>query len=148
MRLPRGEDRDLGPLVGEAHRDVHPETLRHRVERGGEVVTPHAALVHVELDPLEEDAGLVIGVLLGVQDVAARIEDELRDPVDEARLVATGDQQDRGRGAQRLPFRMRRTIRMTTSPPVTPMTARPCGDWARCFKLCLTFSAMRLGLVW
>ena len=48
----------------------------------------------VELDPLEEDAGFGVDVLLGVQDVAAHGEHELGHRVDESGLVGTGQQED------------------------------------------------------
>ena len=96
VRLRRGEDRDPRPVVGEAHLRVHAEALRRPARtRRRCVATSRSAPRQLELDPLEEDAGLAVGVLLGVHDVAAAVEDELRDRVDEAGLVGTGEQQDR-----------------------------------------------------
>ncbi len=53
--------------------------------------------VEPELDALEEDAFLDVGVLIGVHDVAAVAEDELRDRRHEPRLVRAREQQRRSR---------------------------------------------------
>jgi hypothetical protein len=79
--FPRGEHGDAGPLVGEAHPDVHAEPGRHRAERVGNLVPADPRGRQVELDPLEEHAFLTVDVLLGVSDVSADVENELRHAV-------------------------------------------------------------------
>jgi hypothetical protein len=53
-------------------------------------------LVEVELDALEEDACLVVDVLLGVQDVSADRQDEFGDRVDDPGAIRARQEQDSG----------------------------------------------------
>src|SRR5205085_379864 len=74
------------------HRPVHREPLgewRERVGDAGQLG------VHVELDALQEQAGFGVGVLIGLDDVAAPLRDEGADTGDDARLVGAL-QEERG----------------------------------------------------
>ena len=50
----------------------------------------------IELDAHQEEAGLFVGVLVGVQDVAAVAVDEVGDGGDFAFAVGAGDEEDGG----------------------------------------------------
>ena len=90
MALLRGEDRDTWTRIEIVQRPVHRIVRRERGERLGECV---AARVGVELDALQEQPGFGIGVLIGFEDVAARVRDERADARDDARPVGALEQQ-------------------------------------------------------
>ena len=94
-------DRDAWHFVGERELGLHREARRELVEHARDVVARDREAVEPELDPLEEDAFLDVGVLIGVHDVATVAEDEVRDRRHEPRLVRAREQQ-RGSGAHRL----------------------------------------------
>ena len=85
VRLAGGEDGDAGHVVAERDADVHAEVGGDRGEGRGDLVAGQREAVEVELDPLEEDAGGGVGVLVGVEDVAAVGGDEVGDGRDEPR---------------------------------------------------------------
>jgi hypothetical protein len=143
VRLAGGKDCDPRPVTGELHLGVHAEPGGERRECRAKIRPGRCRLGQVELDPLEENTGLAVGVLLGVQDVTADVQDELGNRVNETRLISARDEQDRG--SQR--FLTRLMISRTTSAPAAPMTALPCGLCALSFRLCLACSLSRFGLV-
>ncbi len=100
VRLAGGHDRRRGRGVGEAEVDGHPEAFGDRGERVDDLVASQAEAVEVELDTLEEDrvgvAGARVDVLLGVDDVAGVVGEELRRRGNNAGLVGTREQQDGG----------------------------------------------------
>jgi hypothetical protein len=89
VRLARHQDADARHVVGEADGAVHVEAVDERSERGRDLVTREVATLERELDPLEEDAVGAVGVLLGVDDVAAVPVHEVGDRGHHAGLVGT-----------------------------------------------------------
>ena len=68
----------------------HVESLGDRQERRSEVV---AGRVDVELDALQEEPGGGVGMLIGLDDVAARAGDERTDRGDDSGLVRALEQE-------------------------------------------------------
>ncbi len=97
VRLLRHQHPDPRDVVGEAHRALHAEAVDDGTEGGLDLVPPEVAAVEQELDSLEEHTVGAVGVLLGVDDVAAVAVDEVGGGGDDARLVGTRQQQDRRR---------------------------------------------------
>ena len=96
MRLLRHEHTETRDVVGEAHRAVHPEPVDQLLQGGLDLDASEIAAVELELDALEEDTVVGVGVLLRVDDVAAVAEHEVGDRGDDTGLVGTREQQDRG----------------------------------------------------
>ncbi len=94
VRLLRGEDRDAGPLVGEAQAPAHAEALGDGGERRADLLAGQVDAVELELDALEEGAVGVVRVLLEVDDVAAVLGHERGDGRDDAGPVRARHQQD------------------------------------------------------
>ena len=99
VRLPRGQQPDAGPVVGEAR--APSACAKRSAERGERVVDlgpRQVEPVELELDAQEERLVGVVGVLLQVDDVAAVGGDERGGGGDDARLVGAGDEQPGGGG--------------------------------------------------
>ena len=80
----------------EPHRPVHPELLGDRRDGGGDLAAGHREPGQLELDTLQEDSFLAVGVLIGVDDVAVALVDERGDRGDESGLVGTREEKGCG----------------------------------------------------
>jgi hypothetical protein len=150
VRLPRREQCDARAIIGESELDVHSTWRGDRTERGCHVGSIQEPSGQIEFDTLEEDACLTVAVLLGVQDVPADGEHEMRHGVHQSRLIPAGDQQHDGvdaRSAQCERLVTLRTTRIVISTATPPITALPCGVCALTLTHFLASSASRLGLV-
>ena len=97
VALARDEQRDARPRAEVVHVPLHREALGDRRERRARA--RRELRVDVELDALEEQAGGRVGVLVGFDDVAARVGDERADGGDDARTrPGTGAGARRARG--------------------------------------------------
>jgi len=94
MTQTRDQDRDTARLVREPQPPVHPELVGDRCEGGCDLLAGEIQAVQFELHPLDEDQGLPVGVLIGVDDVSAVSHDEIRDRGDETLPIGAGEQQD------------------------------------------------------
>ncbi len=83
-------------LVRETEAPPHVEPFRQWTERPAEFGARKIHAVQLELDPLQEEAFLLIGVLVGVDDVGPMTEQEVRHPGDQALAVGTRQQQRSG----------------------------------------------------
>jgi len=91
----RDEDRDpLGPPRVQEPR-VHVEPLCHLPDSALERVPVGLQLSQIDPDALEELTSLAVGVLVGVDDVAAVPVQQLGQPGDDARPVRTRDEEGR-----------------------------------------------------
>ena len=79
-----------GRVAEIVHAPVHREAFGDGRERGREL---GARRVDVELDALQEQPGRGVGVLVGLDDVAARLGDERADRGDDAGLVGALEQE-------------------------------------------------------
>ena len=128
-----GEHGDPRPLVGEPELDVHVELRGDGGERLEDAGPLEREALELELDPLEEHAVGAIGVLLGVDDVAAVAPHEVGDGRDDARSVRAGEQQHGG-GAHRrctLPGPLRDSSDCTHRSAGGPTTGVSCTKMAR-----------------
>ena len=66
-----------------------PEALRACI---GTAFRPSIVPSRFPFDPLEENSGLHVPVLVGMENISAMLEDPARDPRDEARLVGAVQQ--------------------------------------------------------
>ena len=98
VRQPGDEDGDAPLVVGEAQAPAHLEALRQRLEGVRNFAAGHAKAVQLPFDALDEDTFLLVGVLVGVNDVAVVAVEEIRDRGDKPLLVAAGEQQGGGDG--------------------------------------------------
>lgn len=89
-----GHEGDPRHDVGETKIHGHVEALGDRSERSEDVVALDAQAVEFEFDALEEHLLDLIGVLLGVDDVAVVRGDEIGHRSDDATPVGTREQED------------------------------------------------------
>jgi hypothetical protein len=68
--------------------------LHERCERRDDLVSAEREAVELELDPLEEHAFDLIGVLLGVHDVALAAGDEIGDRRNDTALIGAREEQN------------------------------------------------------
>jgi hypothetical protein len=92
VRQLRGEHRDSRHVVREPQRPLHAEPFADRRERFGDPVARHAEPVQLPLHSLEEDAFLLVRVLVGVDDVAVVAVQKVGHGGDESFLVAARDE--------------------------------------------------------
>ena len=106
--LPGRHDRGGRRYVGEAQIDVHLEPLGDRCERVDDLGAIETEALELELDALEEDGTVArsrIDVLLGVDDVAVVLSDELGGGGHHSSLVGAGQQEYGGHGRSFSPDR-------------------------------------------
>src|SRR5215471_2065388 len=100
MPLPGNHDGDAAGLVGEAQTPVHVQLRGQTGETLPEVETVNAQTFHEELDALKEDASLVIGVLIGVDNVPSQLPDEVRHSGHQPLLVQTRQEESGSQGGR------------------------------------------------
>ena len=87
VTLRADEEGDLRTVIGEPQRPAHSEALGNGSESRCDLLTRQREAVELPLDPLQECALLLVGVLVGVDDVPVVLVEERRDRRDEALLV-------------------------------------------------------------
>ena len=96
MRLAGDEECQPGAFDAPPVHPTHPETLGNRGERRADFLWRNIHPVEFELDPLQEDPLLLVGVLVGVEDVRPLAEQEVGHGSDQTTTVRAGEQQDAG----------------------------------------------------
>ncbi len=87
----RDEEGNARLVVAEVQRPLHAEAQGDRLERRPNLLAGDVEALQLPLDALQEDALLLVGVLVGVDDVAAVAEEEVGDGRHQPLLVAAGD---------------------------------------------------------
>ncbi len=96
VRVLRDEEGDVLELVGELDAPVHAELLGDGLEGGAEGGLVEVGGVGRELHAHEEEAELVVLMLVGVENVGAALVEQRRDAGHQALLIRAVDEQNGG----------------------------------------------------